>query len=95
MLASAIRKTPQLPPWPAIVCYLIATGVLAVGYVFDQSTCLWRATTGLPCPGCGMIHALLALGAGDLRSAWAFNPGSFVAVPILLWTALGRVKELC
>ena len=84
-----------MPPWPAAACYLAATGVLAFGYFFNESTCLWRAMTGLPCPGCGMIHALLALAHGNLRAAWRFNPGSFAAVPILLWTGIRRIKELC
>ena len=41
--------------WPAASCYVAAAVVLAVGYYSDTSTCLWRAVTGLPCPGCGMI----------------------------------------
>ena len=94
MLASAIPKTLHVPPWPAIVVYLVATGVLMAGYFFDESTCVWRAITGMPCPGCGMIHALLALGHGNLRAAWDFNPASFAAVPILLWTGIRKIKEL-
>ena len=84
-------ETLRLPPWPATVCYLAATGVLIVGYCLDESTCVWRAVTGLPCPGCGMIHALLALTRGDMRAAWAFNRSSVVVAPILLWTGIRNV----
>jgi len=77
-----------------MVCYLAAAGVLAVGYFSDVSTCVWHAVTGLPCPGCGMTHACLALARGNLRAAWSLNPSSFVAAPILLWTGIRRIKEL-
>jgi hypothetical protein len=76
------------------VCYLAAAGVLAAGYFSGSSTCLWRAVTGLPCPGCGMAHAFLALARGDVRAAWSLNPSSFAVAPILLWTAIRRTKEL-
>ena len=77
-----------------MVCYLTATAVIASGYALNESTCVWHAITGLPCPGCGMIHALLAIGSGDLPAAWKFNPGSFAVAPILLWTSIQRMKEL-
>jgi hypothetical protein len=93
VLASTIPQSLRLPPWPATTCYLVAIGVLILGYFFDQSTCLWHAMTGLSCPGCGMIHAFLALGHGNVRAAWSFNPGSFVVLPILLWAGIRRVKE--
>jgi hypothetical protein len=83
-----------LPPWPALACYVAAAGVLAAGYVFDESTCLWYLLTGRPCPGCGMIHACLAIARGDLRSAWTLNRASFVVFPILLRTVIREIKEL-
>lgn len=95
VLPSAIPNTLRLPPLPATVCYLAAAGVLAVGYFLNESTCLWRAMTGLPCPGCGMIHAFLSLAQGNLGAAWEFNPGSVVAATILVWAGIRRVKELC
>ena len=77
-----------------MACYAAAASVLAFGYAFDRSTCVWRTITGLPCPGCGMIHAFLSLAHGDLRAAWAFNRGSVAALPFLLWTGTRRVMEL-
>jgi hypothetical protein len=76
-----------------MVCYAAAAAVLIAGHVFNQSTCLWRAVTHLPCPGCGMTHAVLAMARGHLRAAWAFNPRSFVVVPILAWTGIREIKE--
>jgi hypothetical protein len=76
------------------VCYLATASVLAFGYFSNESTCLWRTLTGLPCPGCGMIHAFLALAQGDVRAACHYNPRSLAVAPILAWTAVRNAKEL-
>ena len=77
--------------WPAVCVYVAAAALLSVGYFFDTSTCLWHAITGLRCPGCGMIHAWLAMAHGNVRAAWNFNPSSFVVTPILLWTGVRKI----
>ena len=84
----------RLPPWPVRLCYLAAASVLVAGFVLDRSTCVWRAVTGLPCPGCGMTHALLAIARGNLRDAWQFNRGSVAVAPILVWTGIRKMREL-
>lgn len=33
-------------------------------------TCPFLATTGLPCPGCGLTRAMVHLAHGDLKSSW-------------------------
>lgn len=53
--------------------------------------CPFKALTGLPCPGCGITHAFLALGRLDLAGACAANPLVFpLAALTALYTA-GRV----
>ncbi len=47
--------------------------------------CPFKALTGLPCPGCGMTHAFLALGRLDFSGAWGANPLVF---PLTALTAL-------
>jgi hypothetical protein len=74
-----------------VFVYVAAAALVLLGYFFDASTCLWRAMTGLPCPGCGMIHALLAMAHGDVRAAWNFNPSSFVVSLILLRTGVRTI----
>jgi len=36
--------------------------------------CIWRASTGWPCPGCGTTRALVRLLHADLAGALAVNP---------------------
>ena len=76
-----------------MVCYGVAAVAIVFGYVFHQSTCLWRAVTHLPCPGCGMTHALVAMAQGHVRAAWDSNPRSVIVAPILVWTGLREIKE--
>lgn len=45
-------------------------------------SCVWRTVLGIPCPGCGMTRAYLALLFGDIVGAfrWHFM---FPSVPVL------------
>lgn len=51
--------------------------------------CLFKATIGWTCPGCGMTRALHLLMHGDLPRAVSFNPRVVVAAPLLafIWSA--------
>lgn len=43
--------------------------------------CVFRATFGIPCPGCGMTRSFVFLAHGDPRAAFAMNvlgPALFV-----------------
>lgn len=47
--------------------------------------CVFRMLTGVPCPGCGMGHALVYALRGDLSASFAAHP---LGIPLLaLWTA--------
>jgi hypothetical protein len=50
-----------------------AAGVLSAGFV-GLPTCLLMATTGVPCPFCGLTHGIAELGAGHLSTAVALHP---------------------
>jgi len=42
--------------------------------------CLFRAITGLPCPGCGITRGVIEIARGNFRKAWHQNPGAFAVV---------------
>ena len=45
--------------------------------------CVWRELLGLPCPGCGMSRAYMALLKGNVRTAFLMHP-LFFAPPVIL-----------
>jgi uncharacterized protein DUF2752 len=44
--------------------------------------CLFKALTGLPCPGCGLTRAFSSLLHGQFARAYAFHPFAFLFVPL-------------
>ncbi|MEI7529874.1 MAG: DUF2752 domain-containing protein [Elusimicrobiota bacterium] len=55
--------------------------------------CPFKALTGLPCPGCGMTHAFLALGRLDFAGAYAENPLVFPLAALMALYVIGRVPR--
>lgn len=49
--------------------------------LLTDSTCVLRTTTGLPCPGCGLTRATIALFHLDAVMAFYFNPMVFLVWP--------------
>lgn len=79
------------PLMPDLACAAVVAAVAAVGFATGDSVCLWRAIFGVPCPGCGMTRALVALARGDFQAAWQLNHGSFAVAPVLFGSAVQRV----
>jgi len=63
----------------------IVVAVLA-GIGWDVWPCPFRQLTGLPCPGCGMTRACLAMLRGNWAAVWKFNP--FGPVFALFWVVV-------
>lgn len=75
-----------------LVCIVLAVYVACAALplrLLDRvgvTLCPFRALTGLPCPGCGMTHAFIALGHGNLAAAWHYNALSLPLFALgLLW----------
>ena len=49
--------------------------------------CLFRALSGLPCPGCGLTRALSSLLQGHPGAAFAYHPFAFLVLPLFLMLA--------
>jgi hypothetical protein len=62
---------------------VFSASTLALSFVFDLGSlpkidlCLFHATTGLQCPGCGLTRAFCAISHGRFALAWGLNPVSF------------------
>ncbi|HEX5099987.1 MAG TPA: DUF2752 domain-containing protein [Polyangiaceae bacterium] len=63
-------------------------GVAALVALTDTPLCPTAFFLGVPCPGCGLTRATLALLRGDVHGAMHFHPLVFVLTP-LFGVALG------
>ncbi len=65
---------------------LVGAGLLGMAAVWPAMpvhpplTCPLRATTGIPCPLCGMTRAVVAAVHGDVVASVAYNPGGVLVV---------------
>jgi hypothetical protein len=70
-----------------LVIFLITGGYLALilSDTFSDHTyhthCLFKLITGIPCPGCGMGRATLALFKGDIPLSFSYN---ILSIPFTL-----------
>ncbi len=49
--------------------------------------CMFHLMTGLVCPLCGMTHATISLGSGDLVGALAAHPLAPLLLALIVWAA--------
>ena len=62
---------------------LLVVAPLLGAVASEVSVCPAAALAHVPCPGCGLTRAGLALLAGDLTAAMALNPLAPIVVPLL------------
>ena len=79
----------------ALLAAVAAAGVVQAFGSLDLASwlhwapaCAFRAWTGVACPGCGMAHALVAIGQGDFSGAFAANPAAALVIAIAACAAL-------
>ncbi|MEJ2009608.1 MAG: DUF2752 domain-containing protein [Acidobacteriota bacterium] len=93
-----------VPPRARVHVALLASALFALAgapaLIRVPHICLMRSLLGLPCPGCGVLHAMTAAIHGHLASALEANPGGLglafllgfqvVARPVAMaWTRAG------
>lgn len=79
--SAALSVVAAASPWRRGLLTALAAGVVLSAHLVDPAwvaagpiLCPVRRLTGIPCPGCGMTRAAVALAHGDLASAVAFHP---------------------
>jgi hypothetical protein len=75
--------------FPAVASAAYAAAALQAAHPLLPETgpnfCPFKMLTGLPCPGCGMGHAVVYALRGDFSASFAAHP---LGIPLLaLWTA--------
>lgn len=99
-----IERTSRWPTAPRWALGIVAAYLLLVGaYVWLEHAagadgpplCLFRFTTGYPCPACGTTHMVLAIAEGNFRQAVGHNPlmfclAGFVVILLVLRIGLRR-----
>ncbi|MBQ8577434.1 MAG: DUF2752 domain-containing protein [Clostridia bacterium] len=78
----------------AALLLLTAAAIAAFFFLAEDlradGLCILRLTTGIPCPGCGMTRAALAVFRGEFDRAFSYHPLVFV-LPLLLPVLLRAV----
>lgn len=90
-----MRKSSSLGPW--LLAGLAALGGFLLFRVWvpapgsENTVCLLRRLSGLPCPGCGMTRAFAHLAKGEWGAAAVDHPLSFLiaAELALAWGVWG------
>jgi len=63
------------------LCVLIVTYYLAIHPNSHGPACLFRAATGIPCPGCGLTRSLSSIWRGDVLLSVRFHP---LGIPLFI-----------
>jgi len=52
--------------------------------------CLMKKLLGIPCPGCGISHSIMAALRFDLTKAWVFNPAGISVALLFCYQIVAR-----
>lgn len=85
----------------AVLVALLAVVTAAFLLWTGSDLCVIKNTTGIPCPGCGLTRATLAMMTGDWPAVWTFHPLAPIVTPLavgfmgwVLFRALRRDTNL-
>lgn len=80
-LSSQIRRNRVL--WLSLAAFLL------LAWLLTHTTCVFRSTIGIPCPGCGLSRAFILLLRGQWQQALHFHPLFWLVPPVtVIWAGL-------
>jgi len=78
---------------------IVAMAAFAViAWAVAGTPCVMQATTGIPCPGCGLTRAVILALGGDFRGAFQIHPlfwmgaAVLLVLPLLMWRFPGVLR---
>lgn len=63
-------------------------GLAAAAAISGVSLCPFATLTGLPCPGCGLLRASLALARGHVTESFRIHPLAVLVLPVAAFGVL-------
>src|SRR6201988_4069648 len=82
------RRSTVIAIWSLLLAGSIYLYVFEPGKTGFFPPCMFRALTGLTCPGCGSTRALHQILHGHFVAAFMLNPLFLLAIPLLLYALL-------
>ena len=75
--------------------FLIGLGVVGIYTTISEISpadvslipCILHLVTDVPCPGCGMTRACIALTQGHFADAWRYHPFSYLIIGLTIGSA--------
>jgi hypothetical protein len=82
------RRSTVITIWLLLLAGSVYLYVFEPGKTGFFPPCLFRALTGLTCPGCGSTRAMHQILHGHFETAFMLNPLFLLAIPFLLYAFL-------
>lgn len=78
--------------------YIIPISAIIFFYIFlrllgIETNCYFKAILGIPCPGCGLTRAYLALLKGNLKEAFYYHPLFIVPVIVIIYILISKIRK--
>lgn len=83
-LTRASAEIPVTPARPLAAALLVGGALWQLSPIHPPLVCPLRATTGIPCPFCGMTRAVTSAVRGDITASLRYNPGGIVLVVLAI-----------
>lgn len=68
----------------------IAILCIVLFIIITKGTCIIKAITGIPCPGCGLTRAHLAFLKLDFKNAFYYHPLFFIVIPFIIYVIVSK-----
>ncbi|AKF07759.1 DUF2752 domain-containing protein [Sandaracinus amylolyticus] len=79
------RPLPPRPQWRRVLDAAMPLLALLLLAAIEFPLCPTRLMFGVPCPGCGLTRATLAILQLDFAAMWRLHPMAPVMTPIVAW----------